>query len=243
MEDKPPPARRRGGKGKRKVVFADNAAKDETKRKREDMEEGPPAPALATDATDEMTSSEMTADASMDDAPEHRLFVVVDHATNIGPRFACTLVCARHMDEAVQFLDEWLADRGLPGSDRHQYCLREIAYGSFSVKVVSSTYEHELDVDVDEWARPNLASRRLYVYGDVYAGTDFPGADEVATGALVMALDAHDAAGILSGALHERGALPSTSWLQADNFEPLPCDATFAEVSFGVYPLSTYTVA
>lgn len=240
MEDKPPPTRRRAGKGKRKVQIADPVAHDETKRKREDMEEGPPAPAPAPD---EMTSSEPSADAPMEDAPEHRLFVVVDHATNLGPRFACTLVCARHIDEAAQFLDEWLANRGLPGSVRHQYCLREIAYGSFSVKVVSSMYEHELDVAVDEWARPNLASRRLYVYGDVYSGTDFSGADEVATGALVLALDAHDAAGILSGALHERGALPATSWLQADNFEPLPYDAAFANVSFGVYPMSTYTVA
>jgi hypothetical protein len=240
MEDKPAPTRRRAGKSKRKAVVADSAAQDETKRKREEMEDSPPAFAFTTDET---PSSEATADASMDDAPEHRLFVVVDHATNIGPRYACTLVCARHVDEATQFLDEWLASRGLPGSVRHQYFLREIAYGAFSIKVVSSTIEHEFEVEVDEWSRADRASRRLYVYGDVYAGTDLPEADEVATGALVLAVDAHDAAGILSGALQERKILPSSSWLQADNFEPLPCEATFANVSFGVYPMSTYTVA
>ncbi len=213
------------------------------------MEEGQPAPdAVMSDA-----GGSSTAHAEMHDAPgssgtsevqmaddcgmQTRLFVSVGHATALGDEFACTLVCERDEWFARKQLDYWLTDLGLPPSELHPYVFREFVFGTFSVAVVCANTDHEFIQPLDEWARPDLASRKLFVYKDVFIGCPDYTDLNAAAGALVVAVDAHDAAAITANVLQERGVLPHGRRLSPGEFVEVPRH----DGAFGVYPMSIYT--
>lgn len=212
------------------------------------MEEGQPAPdAVMSDMGGSSGGSETMHDApgTADDSEmrtddcgmQTRLYVSANHATALGDEFACTLVCERDEWFARKQLDYWLTDHGLPPSELHPYAFREFVFGTFSVAVVCADTDHEFIQPLDEWARPDLASRKLFVYKDVFIGCPTFSNMNVASGALVVAVDAHDAAAITANVLHEHGILPPGRRLSPGEFVEVPRH----DGAFGVYPMSIYT--
>ncbi len=237
------PARRARSKGRRgkTVSFADGTDTSDTKRKRGELEEVQPAPDAAMQDVGEpsikMENEMDTTETSADEPIKTRLFVCVDHPAALGPNYACTLVCERDEWHARKQLDYWLCDNRLPVHEEYPYSLRELEFGDFSVAVCCRNPDLEFVTPLDEWARPDLASRKLFVYKDVYIGCNVNGNLDGASGALVVAVDVQDATAIMSNVLQERGELSPGKYLIASEFAEVPRH----DGAFGVYPMSIYT--
>jgi len=171
-----------------------------------------------------------------------RVFVCVNHPTKLGAQYACTVVLARNEHDAATLLSEWLVQRGLGVyEDPAQYELLEFNVAVQSVVIACSIPEHTRLVPADEWGAQYASQRRVFLFQDVYVGCRGPAANvDVAAGAIVGAMDRHDACAILSNMMSEERLLAKNHMVNPADFIELPR----AGVPGGcVFPLSLYTTA
>lgn len=174
--------------------------------------------------------------------PRTRIFFCTKHPTKLGTQYACTVVMARNEKDAAAQLGEWLERRGLGSFENYaQYGFLEFNVAEQSVVIACSDDEHARILPTDEWAARYASQRRVFLLPDAYVGCKGTTANiDVAAGAIVGAMDVHDACAILSGMFHQEHLLATNHMANVEDFIALPREGPPGGC---VFPLSLYTTA